>query len=571
MNLIEIADPLTFTLEQRAEVRKVAKALKGITLNKGFGALWNELIHRLKTPVFDAYGKLRDMYAKEGGNVDDFDTVFELAQGIPVYNRIKRDPISRTFRTIWDVTGAMQTSLSVAPNMPQVMALVARYTGLFRFAEAVRTSILDPEVTESQLTAMGAFPRAMMSWGSERGYGLETFGRWFKQAVAKGTGAQAIAQWNYTVSGEAFRMLAQSWQAHGIKKGDLTVAQQLSLERGEIEAINSGKMDPATFRKIVQRGVALTQYMTEATFRKSKLENVPLARMLFSYMNYTMGATRAAVTMGKDFATAFKSRDPVLLWGMARRLTAMVAGSVGAGMLSVMLRRALRQDPPPPPEDEEGMQKYVDAMIEVQLFGAAQRATQPTNYDNGITEKYFVGLMPQVSMLTDLFGAVIGGYGRFADFPRGERVSQSLLKNTAVVKAGLKLFQDLAYPDEPQYERTRREVGDWMEKKLGIEKRIQQAEIKPDYYHVFQMIERGDEEGAGEQAQRYYRKVIGQKGDIVKAVRGLRSSLMSRSPIALAGPNLVQFLMTLSPRDRVKAFRTHLTYLQRLNQVAPRI
>jgi hypothetical protein len=527
--------------------------------------------NRIENPVdMDIVEGLALRVAREGGASakEAFHNILRVWQGLP-YHWMSRKPLVRGMRLASDIIGSLQTFFSSVPNMVQTLAVVPSMTGLKNFLKAWETFRSNPNLAEAEMVALGACGRSLLVWGYEQGYGMEAWGRDIKQMVGQVTGLRKSIQANNVVAALAFREVANQWRSRGLRPEDVPLAETLLWTKEEIQKGLGGEVTERAWRKTIQNGVARTQYASEAPHRKGKIENIPLARMILAYSNYALGATRAAADVIRGFRTAWRSGDYKTLVGSSLRILGMVAGSIGAGFATELLRRAVKGQPEKEP-DEKMFDQALRALKEVQLLGATQRMIDPFTYDGGIIDKALVGMMPQVKALTQVLGAVLGGYGRYGDFPMPRRLAEAVKNNAPLFRALSRWTDVMAYPELQRYEQARAHVRKYAKEVLGVEPHVLESKLNPEYYPTFLALQRGDRSGTREAAKEFFAKHVRKQGeDIEDVIRGLRQSLLSRQPIPLGEERIVGFLKTLSPEERQRIMKTQVKYRATVEQVAP--
>jgi hypothetical protein len=577
LSQIESLNAQNFTKPQRRKIVELARKLKGIPLNDDFFNIYNNVLARAKSPVRDLVSELRTQYAAEGGDVRHFDDALRVWQGIPHPWALNRN---RGVRFTSDVIGAMQTSLSVAPNITQTVMQVPRYVGIMRFGKAVVDVMHDPQLTTSQLVSLGAFNRQIVDWSFERGAALENTGRMIRQVMGTVTGLRFVSERNNLIAAQGFKLMADDWREYGVPKSDLRVLSDLSLTKAEIADASSGKaMSDRTYRKIIQNGVALTQFITEAPHRKARIENIPFLRILFAYSNYTFGTTRANIKALGDLRSAVAAKDLSAVGGALRRSWLLLAGSAGAGIGASVLREALKGQLTAPPENDEWYDRALAGMTEVQLLGATQRMIDPFHYDGGVIERAAIGVMPQVRAVMNFFGAMIGGYGKFGKFGMGTRLRENIKSNFPLLKAlGDPTFiadpswgwiDRAAYPDQDAYFSARSEAGSWIKANRPRERFVFEAQISPDYWSVYQFVLRNDVSSARDVAIEVYKSNASEGTPVEITRRRLRSSLLARSPINLNLDDTHRFLATLPTDQRIKVWSAEARYNRIVDAIAP--
>lgn len=557
-------DSTRFRPRQIREMEKFAKQMRGIAkledqTGDAVDEMWETIKDRLKNPSIDLIAKWRKRIVSEGGSGHAFDNLMRVSHGLPYIKQsggvtsFSRTPLDRGIAFLSQLIGSAQTSTAVLPNIPQTIAVVPRMAGIGRLAQAISNTLKDPDFTRSQLAGMGAFQRMLVVRSWESGYRLENFGRLIRQAVAKGTGLQVVSEYNNMIAGEAFRLMAEDWELHGIPKKDLRRAKELRLSQSEIDTINSGSMSPQTKNKIVQNGTAMTQFMSEAAHRKGIFENIPLARVLFAYSNYTFGATRATVRALDDVRDAF-TKNPNQIHHATGRMLSLLVGSMGAGMLGSMLREAAKGTPPD--EDETFYDRALTGLVEIQLLGATQRMMDPFQYENGGAEKLLISAMPQVKAVTD-FLSVVFSRGEYGQFSRLQQAKITGAKHTPLARAIGTWWDRMAYPDLAQHINAKARLGRYKRENLK-ESAILEAQIDPDYYAVYREVSRGDIDEAWDLMAEMVKRRFDEEGEMpADTIQRLRGALMNRSPLFIKASEQMKFLGSMpasATRDQLREY-----------------
>ena len=588
---LEKLNPNKMLKRDLKQLEKLAKKLEGINLRQDHFGMFQDVLKRLKEPLIDTVQELRSKHVQEAGYEgagEAFDNVLTVWQGLP-YHWFKRGTASRVLRATSSLIGSMQTSLSVAPNIPQTMALVPRFTGLTTFLEATANVMKDPGNTMSQIAGLGAMPIAINSWALEKGYYVEGLGRNVRQAMGEATGLRAVSELNNMIAGEAFRIMADSWQKHGATLGDAAVAKALGMNAKDIAAIQQKGFSDDLVAKVVQIGVAKTQFVTEAPHLKGKLENIPLLRTLFAYSNYTLGQTRAMFNMVGQWKSAVRNiatgngswRES---FRVIHSMLANVTGLMGAGVAGSILRGALKGQLTG--EDEEPLgDRLLGGMVEVQMFGAAQRMLEPMQHSNGVIEKGFVGTMPHVKAVMDGLGALFR-MDKYADFGTGDRALAAAKKNfplfstiTGRRPTEVDWLENFAYPELQEYSQARTRGWNWIERQPIVSRYAQQgikerkgagyAPINPDFDRVYQWVIRGQKEEAKEAVTALVEKVRSERGDVLQILSNLRSSLANRSPLPMSLMETSRYLRSLPQQQKKDTQNADREYNRIVNMVAP--
>jgi hypothetical protein len=391
---------------------------------------------------YDALGsdadvaRLRMRFRQSGGSPRAFDDILSVANRRP-WRRVPGDPRALSRRLLKSADQAVsiaQTSLSVIPNLPQPMMQVPRYTGAAHFLKGFERALSNPKATTAELAALGAVQRSAVDWAVRQGQRIEDAGRVMMGVSGRLTGTHYIAQFNNIVTGAAFRELADTWKNVGFSDGDLGIAKDLLLTAKEVAEIRAGKMSDDTYAKIIQNGVKKTQFVTEDPHRRSAFQNTPLLGSLFAYNNYMIGTFKASLRMARDVKDAVASKNPKRMAASGQRLLYLLAGSLGAGLASVLLSRGVRGKPLF--EEGDGWEEtLLDALYNVQLLGPVQRAMDAATYGGGYSmERTLIALSPKIKLISDLLGALTGIGGK-KDSTLAQRLGRVAETHTPAVKA----------------------------------------------------------------------------------------------------------------------------------------
>lgn len=582
-------NPNRFDKRQQKLLTKLGKKLEGIKLDQEPVALMRDVIKRVQEPIVDIAGQLKAKHVQEAGYEaagQMFEDVLTVWQGLP-YHWFKRSTTTRGLRALSSVIGTMQTSLSVAPNIPQTLALVPGLTGLGNYLQAVSNVMKDPAMTRSQIAALGAFPLTVNSWALEKGYFVEGIARNMRQVSGELTGLRPVSELNSTIAGEAARLMVENWKNHKPSSGDLAVARRLGVSREVMNELKSGVVSEAGMKEVVQRMVAQTQFLTEAPHLKGKLENIPLLRIMFAYANYTLGQTRAVMGLMQDWKRVMAGRAG---WNEGLRLvsqtTLNLAGMVGAGLAGHTLRMALKGQLTGE-EDERIEDRLVSGLMEVQFFGAAQRMLEPFSHGNGIFEQGLIGTMPHLKAVMDGMKALLK-MDRYADFDLGERITAAAKKNfplfatlTGKVPTEIEFLENYAYPEFQQYTQAKRAGWKWIEEQ-PIVSRYAREGIKdrkgggvfaanPDYDRVYQWVIRGQHVEAKEAVLALREQIRSEGGDVRENLTNLRRSLLNRSPIPVSSAEKWKFLRTLPEEKRMMFLQAERQFVRQVNRLVPRM
>jgi hypothetical protein len=515
-------------------------------------------------------------HRKEGGNLEDMNDFFRVIMGIPHPNKFGRNKFVRSLSTF---IGTLQTSLSVVPNIPQPLAQLPRYVGTKRLFEAWGRFMLDPKKSRAEGAALGAFPLSVINRSIERGGALEGGSRIFRGVVAEVTGLRYISERNNSIAYEAFRLVMEDWHKHGLKGSrDINLAKQLGLTEEEINKAKKGDISDSTYRKFIQNGVARSQFTTESSYRKGKIENIPILNMLFAYSNYTLGNMRANIDWVSQVKEVVRNKDYKGAIRAVSDLSKLLIGSAGAGYAAMILRDAVKGQLSGI-DDEDALDQLTTALTEVQLLGAAQRMMDPFKYSNGVMEKALISAMPHVQAISDAVGALLG-MGRYGKLSLYDRTQRAFLRHAPLAKAlGDPSFMSdpnwgwldkLAWPEQIEYYDVRQKARKYEEDVLEKPRYVLLSQVNPEYQEVYELTKRFDFEGAYNEARAYYKEQYHEGVPVEKAIRKLRQSLLSRSPIPFRETTKEKFLFSMPAEERRTAIEIDRKYRDLVDLIAPK-
>ena len=581
-DLIEVIDSEThLALDKDGEkaLIKLAKELKGIDTREDIKVVFNLVKERLKRPHLDVLKELRAKFIEEAGEgkAHYWDDTLKVAFGLP-FGWLERSTPLRVLRLMSSTIGSLQTSLAVSVNLPQTFMQVPKYVGLENFSKAVNDALSDYRMTRNQMAAMGAFEGIRRYWGMEHGYRLESIGRNIRQLTGKFTGLSAVTEFNNVVASRAGWYLGQEWRERGLEKGDEPTAVELRLTAEEIDAARKGEVSDDTLEKMAQNMAAITQFVTEAPQNKGKLENMPLLRMIFSYNSYALGTHRANMAEFKSLKRIFSGKETTVKERAAAfsRFLVYMGSTAGVAWLSPLLRNVAKGRVPPPEEIEDKAlwEKAMAGLFEVQMLGAVQRVIDPFRYSGMHLDSVFLGAAPQAKAVSDLVGALLGGFGRHGAFGIGTRLYRDVGKRHApVVKAFINWADNIAFPHHSAYRQTRAQSSNFSKKLkeyLGEPKLKFEGQISPLFDGPYQAAKRYDLESLVEESSSYYREaILVKKASFKEASRRLRASLLARAPIPFGKEKRVAFLLSLERDEILAAVATDSLYRAFVNSVAP--
>lgn len=566
-----------------SKLRTFAKGLKGVALDEvgPDGArvprplvdVFNDVKTRLITPVDNKLERLANGYVAEGGNIKDFQDVMTVAQGLP-FHQLGRSEPEQLLKLGSQVIGSLQTSMAAIPNLTQVLTQLPQLGGMKNTLLAIDKYMKDKHTVMSDVVALTGIHRSVFVTQAEPGYQMSNTGRVLKEVVGRVTFQDQINDFNRGVAGQVGIYKAEEWNKGNFSQRDTYTAKFLGLNDGEISQLlaRSGMSD-TTYAKVVQNMIGRSQFNSDASYKKGLVENIPVLQMLLSYSSYLFGTTRANLGLLKDIGTAVKSKDLAGISSGAQRLSYLMVGMLGAGMTSQILRAAVKGKGSDEVKslDAPLMDQTLSALHEVGGLGIIQRFSDAFKYDGGVAERTALGIVPQVGALVKFMG-VLAGYGRFGEFPLSERIYEELKRQTPVFGSASNWFDEIAWPDKKEYDIVRGDLTEWRKKNLTTPPGGSFDDpMRPDYWQVFNHVARNDSDGALEEVRKFYQSLGGKGKDPEVEIRGLRQSLIGRSPVNLSDPQELLFLTSLSPEKRVATLKAQVKYQSLVDLVAPKL
>lgn len=427
----KIQSPPKFGPRRTAALQKLADRIGLVDKRKAPADLAADLFTQLDRVADNYVERLRARHQKEGGNTGDFDDAISVFFNRP-YGQVfldPRHPGKRVARAIDAIIGLEQTSLSAIPNLPQVFVQVPRMAGMTNFLGSLSDAIGSPRMTASQLAAAGAMNRSVVDWTIRKGYRLEDSVR-----IAKDIGGRVfmlhwIAEFNNMVAGAAGARLARSWAWHGAQEADHAIANELLLRPAEWADAMRGSISPELRNKIIQNMVKKTQYVTEDPHRRSKFQNVPILQTIFSYQNYAIGTAKSSMRIAQDVVSSYASGDPKRMSASTRRLAVFLAGAMGAGMASIMLRRKLYGQPVKR-NDETWVGLMGKALAEAALLGPTLRMIDAFSRTHSGTE-----MLLDASPKLKYVGELLYSFKPQGETSLGDRLTKFFTKHTPALRA----------------------------------------------------------------------------------------------------------------------------------------
>lgn len=577
-------------------LQKAARDIKGIDVKLPVHELLSEVKRRILEDPVNSIQTIVDKISREGGDSQTALDVIKSAQGIPLYH-MKRNIFNRVLRTGSTLLGTSQTSESVLRNITQTPVLVPLFAGMKNYAKAVDTTLKHYNVTKSSIAGFGAIPLTHYSYGIEKGYAMESVGRIVRQAATTATGLKFIADMNNVIAGEAFRNLAEDWKrSSNLGHGDYATMKSLHLTDKEIGSIKSGQMSKETYAKIVQEGVALTQFVTQSGHLRGRIEHNPIAQIVLAYSNYAIGTGRAmSAYLRNDLFPAFFPKNNMgdvagRKAGLIRAMTGvgtLLAGALGGGMASQILVSAWKGDQRKK-MDEKVFDRMAGALFEIALIGPTQRGLDAFRYGSG--ENWFVGLMPQVKFVIDGVTAGINEYNKLTGKPlvatktaRNDFAStagEAIKSNNPLLKDVMAWHDRVMYPEIGMYTEAKASSAKYIRDHKDVQGGVSDTPLDPLREKVFFYASRNDAKGAMFAAQEYYKNyfeemkkdpkaALLEQKSLQSAMTGLHQSLIGRAPINLSDSRKMDFLSTIPLDRRQKYYQADMKYRAIANAVAP--
>lgn len=581
--------------EALKKLPSIAKKMKGIRLDLDPDSMLSEIKRRaMEDPISNLDNILTNLNKESGGHADPYAMqLVKASQGIPLVTN-DRNLFLRNVKLGSQVLGTFQTSLSALRNVPQTAMLVPVYTGLKNYFGALDSVMKHYNMTKSQLLAMGTMQDSVHSAGFEKGYWLESTGAIIRNLGSSITGLKYIAEFNNMVAGEAFRRMALEWRSDpkGLGKGDLATMKSLGLTPDEIKSIQAGQMSNLTFNKIAQEGTAMTQFVTTSAQKRGKFEHNPIAQMIVSYANYSIGTGRAMSDLIRNHvAPAFQKNSDFKTKAHAFATVATVLGAtLGAGLTSQILVDAIKGDMTKEMDDST-LNKMTGALWEGALIGPTQRVLDTFRFGGGDYTQYVTSMMPQIKALSQGIGAMWNQISiatqdksindKNARLGAKQGMWEMLKSNTPMVKAFAKWVDKASYPEITDYDEVKASSARWKRDRSKTLGGASDYPIDPDKAEVFHYVARGDSQNAILAAQKYYEnymnKMVENPKDALingrgldKARTGLRASLQGQAPINVGeGMPKLDYLSSL-PDDQLKKFyQVDAKYRALMDLVAP--
>jgi hypothetical protein len=547
------------------EQEEKTKALEG-SRAQAQKELLEEIKLRLSEDTTDVMDFLRQAYQREGGNVETFDLVQNLAQGM--YFKPIKSPVLRGLRFFSSMLGSFHVSFAGVVNLPQTFALVPTICGTKRWGLAT-LKILTPGLrgkVEKKGLELGAFDILDFRGSWQKGQRLEEIARMFRKTLSTITLLRPFSHNNNLIAAEAGRMMAEDWKSEGLGENEEWVARFLRLTEKEIsEARTPGGLSPLAYAKVVQNSVSRTQFITEQTYNLGKLEINPILREIFPYQSYSAGTLRTTADLMLNAKNAFKDvlkgGSPKMLGLHISVLLKTLAQFTSAGMVGMFLRSALMYQtlPGEDKEDEETWlawlwEKALRGFWEAQFFGPITRTLAFVDPESSSPEAAAFSLMPKVNgffdaitLLANLSFKAIGmdaPWGKARELRASTQINRFAKRHAGAWRALANNLEAWAYPRYKEWKEARALGYDYLEKTQSRKPQKGDYVISGDKFYIREALARGDFDQAKLETLRYFSA----GGD----AKSLGQSLKTIRPFDMSDEDLWKLLETLPLEKRLK-------------------
>lgn len=358
---------------------------------------------------------------------------------------------------------------------------------------------------------------------------------------------------------------------------DTLVAEDLGLSKSEINSIQNRKMSDFTYAKIIQRGVARTQYDTEARALSGRLTENPVLKHIFSYQYFNSGQLRVTLKMFDDLGRGIKllraDKDPKLFLVASQRFLTMLAVAAGTGMVQNSVRNAILRGAPSD-DDETILSKALQGLAEVQILGPATRMLIASGAPNSSIDSAAISLSPKLKAAIDVIGLGYNllispfsgsSYGRQGRLPIKTQATSVVKRHFGAYRAASRWYDHFAWPDEDLWREGRRLSSQHM-RTISPGTEVTDAKINPEYYPIRRAVERMDIDSARSESAAYYRS----HGINNRTIANLRNSLIQGRPIHVPKSQYLPFLSSLPAETRSRVLRADMRYMALVNTIAPK-
>ena len=408
-------------------------------------------------------------HQKEGGDTRQFDEVDRLSQGLPISD--DRDgPWRQGLRNVGTLAKIAMTSLSPVGYVTQHALATPMMAGLYNYLGGVVDTLQNYKGSKAQMLARGVFSEAPSIW--KEGWGVTPVIENLSTFAYKALGMQKVEEFNYVISGRAMARFADQLNQSGMTSWDMATVKRLRLNSSEIEEINKHQMSEFTKNKIIQNGVKFVPRFTlKSAMHRGVLDSKSVVkRTLVGFQTYTTGMGRIAFSLADEVGDAIKSKDPVRMIAAAKNTGVLLAGVLGVGLTAQVLRSVIHGTIAKQEPDEDMKKRVGMAFLEAGLLGPAQRMIDATMFSGGDGGKLVSDLVPQVTVLVNMFQALLG-YGEYGRYPLGKRLMLQARDTTPLAKASRQWAENVAFPQRQDYDQARAEVRKFKEqqtKDIGL-------------------------------------------------------------------------------------------------------
>lgn len=577
------------------KLRTAANAIGGISSGLEGNALLMELKQRLYEDLDDLGDDLLRQARNEGGPraQKDLQRYLDLVQGKP-YSL----PGTNVIRVLVEETagsliGATHVSLVAVPNVVQPFHTTGVLTGERRLIRARLNVAANPVAMSRRGASNGAYVlKNLPTIDTENGPTIRSVTRYLRGRTSRLFLAHHMFHKNNVVSAEAFRILAEDWRRDGIRstKDLLTAQKDLNLTEDQIRLVNEGQMSDLVFKKIIQEGVAKTQFVTEPQFRRGILQNSPMWRWLFPYQDFRGGMLRSIVRTGKMWPEGIRTwrseGNPKVLFSAFTRTLNQLARVGIAGFLIRQMRKAILGSDRRPEEDERTWaENFLRDILKIYAFGQVGMMLAGTTKNRGL-EKGIIGMLPKFRAIVDMGVVAYNEVAKLMDFTTiGRQGNLSFTTQAKTItkrhfpafKAGATHLHDTLWPDHRAYRESRALYFRFREKILEVDRGVgSERPINPELFRIKEAVARNDDGSLQELLGRFYEAKLADRGpfqstdEVLKNARAsLRSSLQAARPIPLdtSNPNYLRYMSWLSPKDRRMVTSVQAKYIRTMNLI----
>jgi hypothetical protein len=537
--------------------------------------LLNEIKLRANEVLRNDIKDFREEFIAQGGNAGAFDRYAALMQGLPFYDQ-SRNPAIRTAKVATTVIGAAQISRAAFPNVFQTL-LLPGYIGWGRYVRAIIANLTPGGGEYRKGIELGAYRYSGLHASFGTGFTLEKLQEQIGSRAARYSLFEGVNQLNRSVAATGTRLLAEDWRSRGILDSEMWLTRRYELTDSEIADIQNHKMSDRTFAKIVQRGVATTQYDTESRQRLGLIQAHPFWGQVFSYQMYSSAAMRSTLEMfdeaSRGIADLRAGRGPKRFMLASHRLLHNLTLYAGSGLVMYELRGVLF-GAPPQDDDKTLIDKALRGLVETQFLGPVTRMLMWGDSHNTNVDKAFTALTPKLKAVLDIIGlgynlmtpSEWSKFSQLGQLSAGTQAEALVGRHFGAYKSARQWIDRVAWPAEDTWREGRR-LSTQFEKSQGRVFKTVDAQINPEYYNIRIAVRRGDIDAARREASAYYCSHKG--GDFAATIRNLRESLMQNRPIHVAKKDYLRAIGSMPADARARVFRADVTYCAIVDSLAP--